>query len=214
MSWGAGEILSLHSLPSLWAQLVPYWNYEIRPKDSHKNITAFIAPAFWNPTFGACQSVQKIGDKSCSLCTEFPRILLSSYLDSWGDKGNKSQDVFCRFRDNISNVCHFEYKTEDVLVFLSRKLHAARLRVLKVCAVAGVLVYSAGEVLRSSPLSSAHSEPPLTVKRSGKCRCTTHNATLNAVYILANISRGRFVVTCVVTMESAIKSLLYDFFKQ
>lgn len=45
---------------------------------------------------------------------------------------------FAFFRDNISSVCQFEYKTEDVFVVLSRKLQAARRLVLKVCAVAGV----------------------------------------------------------------------------
>ncbi len=79
--------------------------------------------------------------------------------------------MFCSLRDNISSVCHFEYKTEDVFVFLSRKLHAARLRALKVCAVAGVWFIPPVKS-RSSPhgVSTAPNEPPLTVKRSGKCR--------------------------------------------
>lgn len=72
-------------------------NSEIRQKPSHKIIRAYIALAFWIPTFGACQWFRKNGDKSCSLCTKFLRILLRCYLDSWGDKGNKSKRCFAVF---------------------------------------------------------------------------------------------------------------------
>lgn len=126
-------------------------NSEIRQKTSHKIIRAYIALAFWIPTFGACLWFRKNGDKSCSLSTKFLRILLSCYLDSWGDKGNKSQDVYCCFRDNISSVCQFEYKTEDVFVVLSRKLHHDALLVVESLRGGRCLVYSAGEVSRSSP---------------------------------------------------------------